>query len=328
LYAGATGFPNFDFASSRIFLTGADNPWLVAFNPNPKAGAPGNVAVQLLRGVRQVIHYVAPFPNDPTSAYIVTGSRLIRLSGISFAGGTAGTEITGGPVNGDLLGHLAVSPAGTLYLTKVGMLDGLKVFKSADGGSTWINVSGNLPNTPVNWVMVDGDSHDFVYVATNRGVYVATDGGVMKEQWQRLGARLPNVPVTQLQRSQARKLVAATFGRGVWSLDVRGAAAGTIATIQLSPPSVPAGSPTTGIVTLSAPVWERTRVGVNAVEPGHGQFGPPSTIATMQTDVYVNAGDTQATFPITTHIPTQATHRTATIYATAGLSKWTTLTLT
>ena len=192
--------------------------------------------------------------------------------------------------------------------------------------ATWTNISGNLPNTPANWVVIDGASEQFVYVATNRGVYVATDGGVVNEQWQRLGNHLPNVPVTQLQRSQARKLIAATFGRGVWSLDVRGAVPGSLAAIQLNPASVASGSSTTGTVTLTAPVWVPTRVGLVAVDPGGGPLGHPSTIVTLQSEVWINAGDTQATFPV--HTAAASAHKAATVYATAGVTKWTTLTLT
>ena len=236
------------------------------------------------------------------------------------------TAITDDTVKGDLLGHLAVTSTGTVYLIKVGFLDGQKLFKRASGATKWINISGNLPNIPLNWVVIDGGSEEFVYVATNKGVYVATDGGVGNDQWQRLGDRLPNVPVTQLQRSQARKLIAATFGRGVWSLDVRGAVPGVLASVKLSPASVASGSATTGTVTLTAPVWVSTRVGLVAVDPGEGQLGHKSTIVTLQTEVSINPGDTQATFPIQT--AAGSAHKAATIYATAGVTMWTSLTLT
>jgi len=53
---------------------------------------------------------------------------------------------------------------------------------------------------------------------------VATDGGVENEQWQRLGSGLPNVPVMQTKISPTRRLVAATYGRNVWALDISGLA--------------------------------------------------------------------------------------------------------
>jgi photosystem II stability/assembly factor-like uncharacterized protein len=326
LFAGVSGFSDFDVSGARVLLTGTTAPWLVAYDPDAPAGARNHVAVELADTIGDAIQYIAPFPADPTSAYVVAGGRLFLLTEMSFAGRAKMTPVTGDPVNGDLLGHLAVTSTGTLYLSKVGLLDGQKLFKRASGATKWINISGNLPNVPVNWVVVDGASEEFVYVATTKGVYVATDGGVANEQWKRLGDRLPNVPVTQLQRSQARKLIAATFGRGVWSLDVRGAVPGNLASVQLSPASVTSGSATTGTVTLTAPVWVPTRVGLVAVDPGQGQLGHKSTLVTVQSEVSINAGETQATFPIQT--AAGSAHKAATIYATAGVTMWTTLTLT
>jgi hypothetical protein len=178
----------------------------------------------------------------------------------------------------------------------------------------------------VNWVVIDGASEEFVYVATNTGVYVATDGGVEKETWQRLGDRLPYVPVTHLQRANARKLVAATFGRGVWTLDVQGALPGILSAVQLAPASVVSGATSTGTVTLTSPVWVQTRVGLIAVEPGGGQLGRPSTVVTVPTEAWINAGDTETTFPI--HTKAASAGKAAAIYATANATKWTTLTLT
>jgi len=61
-------------------------------------------------------------------------------------------------------------------------------------------------------------------------VYAATDGGVVGERWQRFGSGLPNVPVMQTKiiaewhtpaGQQARRgIVAATYGRNVWIMDL------------------------------------------------------------------------------------------------------------
>jgi hypothetical protein len=111
-----------------------------------------------------------------------------------------------------------------LYLAKVGFLEGQKIFKTDNNGTSWTNISGNLPNTPVNWITVDPRNSRFLYAATDTGVYVATDGGVENEQWHRLGSGLPNVPVLQTKISPARRLIAATYGRNVWALDISGLA--------------------------------------------------------------------------------------------------------
>jgi photosystem II stability/assembly factor-like uncharacterized protein len=224
LYRGAIGFPVFNFRRSRILLTGANNPWLVAFDPDaPSNNTASRQLTTVFNNTNNVINYIAPVPCRPTRAYFTAGSALYRLDNISFARNATITHVTAGPLSGnDVLGHLAVAPTvrGILYVTKVGFLEGQKIFKTKNGGETWTNISGNLPNTPVNWVTVDPENSDFIYLATDTGVYVAKDGGVEDEQWQRLGSGLPNVPVVQTKVLPGRKLIAATYGRNVWVLDI------------------------------------------------------------------------------------------------------------
>ncbi len=216
----------------RILLTGDTDLWLVAFDPsatglfsclpqtpaaNCNPAVPSNAqAVQLTSNINQQLDYIAPVPGDPTKAFVVAGTSLFQVSNISFAGTAHATAITTGPVNGDILGHIAVDKSGTLYLIKAGFLAKSKIFKTTDLVS-WTNISGNLPNVPLNWITLD-PVNGAIYLATNVGVYVANDGGVATEQWQKLGTKLPNVPVTQLKITPAGTLLAATYGRNAWIL--------------------------------------------------------------------------------------------------------------
>jgi hypothetical protein len=89
------------------------------------------------------------------------------------------------------------------------------VFESNDGGATWTDISGNLPDAP-------GD--DIVQIPDGRLV-VASDIGVMISSgphggtWNRLGGNLPNASVNDLQMSpNGSYILAATHGRGLWTI--------------------------------------------------------------------------------------------------------------
>jgi photosystem II stability/assembly factor-like uncharacterized protein len=230
--------------NGSTLLAGSNSPWLIAFDPaapsNPCQGPQptppppcnsditSNPQVALLTtALNTPINYIASVPSDPTTAYLSMGSELYSMSNISFAKHVSLRKITTGPVNGTtLLGHLAVSftQPQTLYLIEIGFVDGQKIFKTTDGGKSdknWINISGNLPNAPLNWIALDPLNPNFVYVGSNIGVFVALDGGVVHEQWHSLGTGFPHVPVTQLKIVPGPKLLAATFGRGVWMLTER-----------------------------------------------------------------------------------------------------------
>ncbi|MGW4437620.1 glycosyl hydrolase [Streptomyces sp. NPDC004596] len=90
------------------------------------------------------------------------------------------------------------------------------VFESTDGGTTWKDVSANLPDVPA----------DSAVVTPNGGLALATDLGVVyrapgRSEWRRVGS-LPAVAVLQLKLSpDGGTLYAATHGRGIQAVGVR-----------------------------------------------------------------------------------------------------------
>jgi photosystem II stability/assembly factor-like uncharacterized protein len=89
------------------------------------------------------------------------------------------------------------------------------VKKTTDGGTTWTDITGNLPLAPVNDIVVSGGT---LYVATDVGVYQTTDGGTT---WLRVGQGLPRVPVDDIELvASSNQLFAGTFGRGMWSISL------------------------------------------------------------------------------------------------------------
>jgi photosystem II stability/assembly factor-like uncharacterized protein len=104
------------------------------------------------------------------------------------------------------------------YATFSGFRSGVEaayVLRTNDAGATWSNVSGNLPQAPVNDLVVSGAA---LYVATDVGVFISRNGGAT---WKTVGKGLPAVPVTDLElRAASNQLFAATFGRGIYSVQL------------------------------------------------------------------------------------------------------------
>lgn len=98
------------------------------------------------------------------------------------------------------------------------------LFRTTDLGATWEDISGNIPDLPVNQITIDPDNQGTFYVATDNGVYVSYDSGT---NWEALGNGLPTVPVLDLNLHRpTRTLLAATFGRSQYLIKVK-AASGT-----------------------------------------------------------------------------------------------------
>ena len=90
------------------------------------------------------------------------------------------------------------------------------VFKTTDGGQRWQDISGDLPDTSVNSIILDPSYPNTLYVGTDVGPFVTYNGGA---NWAQLGSGIPNVSVWQLDLDTAHRLLAAgTHGRGAFRL--------------------------------------------------------------------------------------------------------------
>ncbi|MDP9281365.1 MAG: hypothetical protein M3P38_04625 [Chloroflexota bacterium] len=90
------------------------------------------------------------------------------------------------------------------------------VYKTTDGGQTWTNISGNLPDSPVNSVILDPSYANTLYVGTDVGPFASFDGGV---HWTPLGTAFPIVAIWQLDLDPShRTLAAGTHGRGAFNI--------------------------------------------------------------------------------------------------------------
>lgn len=117
--------------------------------------------------------------------------------------------------------RVAVDPrnASTVYATLSGYRSGNyqpHVMVSRNAGVSWTDLSGNLPQAPVNDVIIG--RFGALYVATDQGVF-ASVGNIGR--WLRLGRGMPLVPVDDIEYdSRNHRLVAATFGRSMYELTV------------------------------------------------------------------------------------------------------------
>lgn len=119
------------------------------------------------------------------------------------------------------------TPGGQVVYVAVQGVGALHAYRSTDGGSTWQNISHGLLDAPANSIVVDPNDANTVYIATDTGVYytrnVASCSQLTSDCWSVFGTSLPNVPVTQLSlinSSNGSAMLAATYGRGVWQVDL------------------------------------------------------------------------------------------------------------
>ena len=124
-------------------------------------------------------------------------------------------------------------PAGTTaYATVMGFQTG-HVFQTTDGGASWTDITGNLPDSPADGIVID-DSTKTVYVATDVGVFSTSLVNGSSTEWTEVGpatgpGTLPNVAVTRAAifhpQGQPPRLRVSTYGRGIWEMPLPGSTA-------------------------------------------------------------------------------------------------------
>ncbi|CAN5587216.1 hypothetical protein BH10ACI4_BH10ACI4_09070 [soil metagenome] len=156
----------------------------------------------------------------------------------------------------------------TVYATVMGFasptLSVPHVYRSADGGRNWLNISGNLPNAPANDVAVDPNDANTVYVAMDTGVYVTAQvtNCAATNCWSVYGTGLPNSPAIQLAvaagmsagAGQTGELRVGTYGRGIWQIPLLAASSSAIAGMRLSATSLKFAAQAVGTVSAGQTV--------------------------------------------------------------------------
>lgn len=160
-------------------------------------------------------------PSNNQVIYVLHSGSIRKTTN----GGTSWTNVTGTvPLGSAAPEFIAVKPTdpNTAWVVLSGYSAGNKVFKTTNGGTSWTNVSFNLPNLPANCVVFEPGSNDRVYVGMDVGVYYIEGTST---SWTLYNTGLPNTPVSDMEISPANpgKLVAATYGRGTWIVDLASA---------------------------------------------------------------------------------------------------------
>ncbi|HTS61398.1 MAG TPA: hypothetical protein VMH28_05215 [Candidatus Acidoferrales bacterium] len=97
---------------------------------------------------------------------------------------------------------------------------GGRVYLSTNGGASWTDRTGALPNLSMNAIQLDPQDSNRAWIGASLGVYQTTDGG---NTWNSFSASLPNAWIGDLRfHPWARVLRAATRSRGLWEIPVDG----------------------------------------------------------------------------------------------------------
>lgn len=143
--------------------------------------------------------------------------RLCRIDrGSSWAKATV-TELHT-PRNGFVSDIVVPGPPSKVVWVSCSAFGGGHVFRSTNGGTTWADRTGNLPDIPVNAIVVDPKNTQRIFAATDHGVYRSQNSGA---KWADFSNGLPNVVVgDMILHERLRLLRIGTRSRGAWEVGI------------------------------------------------------------------------------------------------------------
>jgi hypothetical protein len=223
-------------AANNICACGDDSRWVTNFTLRPGSDQ------QIFVGYRSVwfstnqgvsgwtritpaftnpIHNIDFAKSDNTIFYATDGAAVARYN---LSGSWSRTNVTGNLPSMTGITRVAVDPTDPAHvLVSIGgYTETRKVFETFNGTAaspTWTNITRNLPNVPVNTVVMDDDAANTIYIGTDIGVFVTNDNRV---NWLMFTNGLPTTRVYDLEINTAASpdlIFAGTFGRGVFKAE-------------------------------------------------------------------------------------------------------------
>ena len=92
------------------------------------------------------------------------------------------------------------------------------IYVSNDRGDSWQDISGNIPDSPVNALAEDSLNSNLIFAGTDNGLYASLDGG---QQWEVFQSGIPNVAIHDLVIQEEEKhLLVGTHGRSIYKVDI------------------------------------------------------------------------------------------------------------
>lgn len=159
---------------------------------------------------------VSPYTTASTTLFV--GTNLGRIFKMTDANTTSfvSTQLTT-PVAGTISDIEFGNNENNIIVT-VANYNTTSVFYSTDGGTTWQNKEGNLPDMPVRTILMNPDDSNEVIIGTESGLWATTDFLSASPTWAQYSTGIGNVRVTSLDyRPATRTVLVSTYGRGAWT---------------------------------------------------------------------------------------------------------------
>ncbi|NPD44488.1 MULTISPECIES: T9SS type A sorting domain-containing protein [unclassified Lentimicrobium] len=184
---------------------------------------PNNPTEQLIDAGTNINTWFTAVTNSPYaelgSSTIFMGSNAGHLFKISNAQAIANTtEIGSSDFPTGAISCIAIGGSEDTLLVTFSNYGVSSVWQTYNGGNNWQEIEGNLPDMPIRWALYHPNSSKQALLATELGVWQASDLSANNPSWSPAIQGMANVRVDMLRiRESDKKVIAASHGRGLYT---------------------------------------------------------------------------------------------------------------
>lgn len=170
-------------------------------------------------GTNEQISCMKVSPHTTTSTTLFVGSNLGKIYKMTTANATPTTTTLTTPAVGNISDIEFGSNESNILVTLSNYGASIvNIHYSTDGGTTWQNKEGNLPDMPVRSIFMNPDNNNEVIVGTELGIWGTTNFLAATPTWAQYSNGIGNVRVTSIDyRASNKTLLVSTYGRGAYT---------------------------------------------------------------------------------------------------------------
>ncbi|MCH8330553.1 MAG: PKD domain-containing protein, partial [Bacteroidetes bacterium] len=165
---------------------------------------------------------VSPYSSNGSSTIFVgtEDGEVYKITN-AHAGSPTTTDITGGSFPTGNVSCIDIGASENELLVTFSNYGVSSIWYTSNGGTSWTDKDGNLPDMPVRWGVFNPNDRDLVVLATELGTWSTIALSDLSVDWDPSVSGLANVRVDMLQiRDADAELIAATHGRGLFSTSI------------------------------------------------------------------------------------------------------------
>ncbi|MTI20307.1 PKD domain-containing protein, partial [Fulvivirga sp. RKSG066] len=204
-----------DYDEDADILYATRNGNEIAVYSNISSGSPTKTIKSVSIGGRQTSNLIA---SPYTDNRLIVGTEGGNIYLIDDANSSPTVTLLGSNVPGANVSSIDIGSSDDHLLVTYSNYGVISVWETNDGGDTWNNKEGNLPDMPIRWGLYNPNNRSEVMLATELGVWTTDDISQITPEWEPSNEGLANVRCDMLQyRESDQQVVVATFGRGLFT---------------------------------------------------------------------------------------------------------------